>query len=1157
MNDLAAVSSFTSLCDVLIPVALKGWSSEAASRSILEKWFIFCVVWSVGGAVDSHGRQLLDQCLREIDPKVMPSRSIYEYFIDPNTNEFKLWSAKVTKVCTTASTAFHNIVVPTIDTVRNSFILDSLADGGYRVLVTGARGTGKTLIAKSFLQRQPARTQHITIGLSTTTGSNFVQSIIDASLEKRTKGTLGPQIGSDKLVVFIDDFNMPKKTSEESPFQPPLELLRQLIDYGGWYDRAKCSWQKVVDTQLLCAMAHSTGGREVISSRTQSRFFVMNCVEYETKQTVSIFRSLLECKLPLFPDTIKALFEDISKATMVVFSAARTKFLPVPGKAHYVFDLRDLLRVAHGMCLVNSSGHEIQTKEGFLDLWIHECMRTFSDRFVDDCSKDEQQFWEVLADVNKKQFSYNINGEDEILQSAPVFSHLALVDDPRKDDSSPPYRAVTKMPVLQKCLTQYLNDYNDGGSFIPMSLVLFNDAMKHICRIQRVLHLERGNMLFIGVGGSGRESLTRLAAFITGYTFFKIEASQKYRRREFLEDLKVLCIQCGVENKRILFFLKDADIKDEIFLEDISSLLSSGEVHGAFGKDDIVAACDGVRKDALLEGIEETEDSLWRFFVERVRKNLRVIIALSSIGPALSSRIQSYPALMNCAIMNWFNPWPQTALEQIATRQLQDMEDQSSPLSANLPKCFASIHHRSASASEDMIRVVGRFNYVTPTNYLELIRTFKKFYGLKGNELNAQKAKLSGGLHKLQAGRDQVATMRIKLEKKQKIVAESQRNCENMLEKIMLDKRHTEQQKRTVEIESEKIAAEEKECSKIAAEAEADLAIALPALKNALDQVDKLDKSSIAELKAYANPPTAVEKVLSCVMILLENPTDWANAKRVMGDTNFLSNLKSFDKDDVNGNILAKVGQYVKLPSFASTEITKVSKAAGALCAWCHAIHLYAGVAKQVAPKRARLKAAAESLFEKQSDLKNAKDALESATSKLTSLKQRYDQSVEEKNKLAQEATVLGGKLDRAEKLVSGLSLEYDRWKSSIEELKTRTVSLLGDILVSSAFLSYGGPFETSFRSKLLTEWISVVQSHEIEISKDYSLTYCLGNDHDVQTWNEQGLPKDSFSTENALIISSSNRWPLIIDPQGQANRWITAMLGDSLKVLDMKNGIK
>ena len=1135
LNDVAALTSFTQLYGVLLSSwhKMKRSISGDTKKILTEKLFIFCLAWTIGGALESNSRKLLDRHLRALESKLMPTRSIYEHYIDFEKDEFVPWSKMLDSVPTNTDIHCHAIMVPTINTVRHSFILSSFADNGHRILITGERGTGKTAICQSYLQKLPPQSDHTSIGLSRTTTSNFLRSFIGASLQKISKGIFGPRSGLQQLIIFLDDLNIPEKTSEESPSQPPLELMRQYIDYGGWYNTSTCSFEKIINTKILCAMAHPTGGREIISGRTQSRFSILNCSEYETKELVTVFSSLLRSKLSFLPDNIMGAIDNIADATVMVFKRIRKEYLPIPGKVHYKFDLRDFLRVAHGMCLINRETSDFQSKDDLYSLWQHECVRTFSDRFVDDSEKDMKRFLRIMDEVQRKHMEYTLD------ESVPAFSPISQVYQRCKDND-----------LFEKQVTKNLVDYNESGSFIPMSLVLFQDAVNHLSRIQRVLMLERGYMLFVGLGGSGRESLSRLAAFASGYEFYRIEASPKYKRKEFLEDLKDLSMRCGLDDKQVLFFLKDTDIQEEAFLEDISSLLDSGEVHGCFGKEDVLAVCDGVRKDAAEAGLHDSDNStsLWMFFIERVRKNLKIIMAFSSIGHTFPSRIESFPALMNCAVVNWFNSWPTSALEQIASKQVQELF-----LQDKLPCLIASLHNVAARIAVEMKSSVQRCNYVTPTNYLEFIRIFQNIYMTKGTDLTTQKEKLSGGLKKLQQASDQVASMRVALEKKQIIITESQETCESMLKQIMVDKHRTEVQKQAVKTESEQISLEERECSIITQDAKADLTIALPALQQAFAEVDKLDKSSMTELKAYANPPTAVEKVLSCVMIFMDKPTDWASAKRSLGDINFLTDLRSYRKDNVKPAILLRVSKFVASPQFAPSEITRISKAAGALCSWCHAIYTYSNVSKDVAPKRERLSVALESLAEKQTALQNAICVLEQATAKLTHLEQKYDESVKEKNKLAQEANTLEAKLDRAEKLVNGLSSEYTRWTHTISALKDHSECLLGDVLVASAFLSYAGPFEASFRFKLIAEWTEIVKRNGIQISTEFSVKNVLSNDKDIQSWNNQGLSKDAFSTENALIITNSNRWPLIIDPQNQATKWLLNMYGDTLKVLDIK----
>ena len=157
-------------------------------------------------------------------------------------------------------------------------------------------------------------------------------------------------------------------------------------------------------------------------------------------------------------------------------------------------------------------------------------------------------------------------------------------------------------------------------------------------------------------------------------------------------------------------------------------------------------------------------------------------------------------------------------------------------------------------------------------------------------------------------------------------------------------------------------------------------------------------------------------------------------------------------------------------------------------------------------------------------------------------------------NALRAEAADLADKLERADQLVNGLSGEYTRWQAAIGGFRKSIEDLVGDCLVATAFLSYAGPFDTVYRDRLVSEWLAKVTELALPFSPGFSFVKFLAKPTDVREWNLLGLPADDFSTENGVVVTRGTRWPLMVDPQGQANKWIRKMEEkNSLSVIDLK----
>jgi dynein heavy chain, axonemal len=135
-----------------------------------------------------------------------------------------------------------------------------------------------------------------------------------------------------------------------------------------------------------------------------------------------------------------------------------------------------------------------------------------------------------------------------------------------------------------------------------------------------------------------------------------------------------------------------------------------------------------------------------------------------------------------------------------------------------------------------------------------------------------------------------------------------------------------------------------------------------------------------------------------------------------------------------------------------------------------------------------------------------------------------------------------GKKLVRANQLIGGLGGEKTRWEQFSRELGQQFIDLTGDVLVAAAIMAYLGPFTAVFRQNQARDWVAKCKKALIPCSENPTLGGTLGDPVQVRQWNIDGLPTDSFSCDNGIIIFNSRRWPLMIDPQGQANRWIRNM---------------
>merc|ERR1711871_1881629 len=135
------------------------------------------------------------------------------------------------------------------------------------------------------------------------------------------------------------------------------------------------------------------------------------------------------------------------------------------------------------------------------------------------------------------------------------------------------YEPGGSLDQVRPLVEEFLNKHNSDFPAKKMELVLFNDALEHLLRINRLMEMPRGSGLLVGVGGSGKQSLTKLSAYISRSSCKQIVLTKTYNKNSFLEDIRTLYTSAGHMCKSTTFLFTESEIKDEVFLENLNSIL--------------------------------------------------------------------------------------------------------------------------------------------------------------------------------------------------------------------------------------------------------------------------------------------------------------------------------------------------------------------------------------------------------------------------------------------------------------------------------------------------------------------------------------------------------------------------------------------------------
>ena len=393
------------------------------------------------------------------------------------------------------------------------------------------------------------------------------------------------------------------------------EIVRQCLDESGCYNLDKPGeWRVFADMGYIGAMVHPGGGRNDIPHRLKRQFNLINVTMPSLGAINNIFGSIMSGRLSTISPfhAVSAQVGDavgkLTEATIELYQRTANKMLPTPAKFHYSWNMREISRVFGGMFMADRK--TITDDVYLIRLWRHECERVFSDKLINAADKE----WEnktilaVIEQVYGKDIAARVSGQCYFVNFMlePVFDDEGICHDERPQS----YEYAEDLdPVRTKALA-FQDQFNEENKVGKLELVLFEYALEHLMRISRCMCQDRGSMMLVGVGGSGKQSLTRLASFIAGNFIFQISITKYYSVSNLFEDIKVLYKRAGLQGKPVTFIFTDAEVKEENFLEYLNQILATGEVSNLFPKDEMVCTPSNTRAAAFQSVCLQPSDCL-------------------------------------------------------------------------------------------------------------------------------------------------------------------------------------------------------------------------------------------------------------------------------------------------------------------------------------------------------------------------------------------------------------------------------------------------------------------------------------------------------------------------------------------------------------------
>ncbi|KAF2010197.1 cytoplasmic dynein-like protein 1 heavy chain 1 [Aaosphaeria arxii CBS 175.79] len=1117
-------------------------------EAYLSKKLLVALVWAlVGDCPLSERKKFGDQIVGLTDVELPPlteSSSLIDYDVKPDKADWSLWQNEVPNMeVNTHSIIQTDVVIPTLDTVRHEDVLYSWLAEHKPLLLCGPPGSGKTMTLFSALRKLP-NMQVVGLNFSSATTPDLLIKTFEQYCEYK-KTLNGVQLTPTQigrwLIIFCDEINLP--APDHYGTQRAISFLRQLVEQNGFWRTSDKTWVTLDRIQFVGACNPPTDAGRTPMALRFLRHSPLIMVDYPGEQSLlQIYGTFNSAVLKIIP-TLRGYSDALTKAMVQLYLESQKRFTP-DIQPHYVYSPRELTRWVRG---VYEALRPLETLpvEGLVRIWAHEALRLFQDRLI---AEEERKWTEECVNRVALEHFPTID-QDKALGGPILFSN---------------WLSKNYVPVERDQLRDFvkarLRTFCEEEVDVP--LILFNDVLEHVLRIDRVFRQPQGHLILIGVSGSGKTTLSRFVAWMNGLKVYQIKVHGKYSGEDFDEDLRNVLRRCGCKGEKICFIMDEANVLDSGFLERMNTLLANAEVPGLFEGDEYASLMTAIKEGAQRQGtILDSQEELYKWFTEQIVKNLHVVFTMNPPEEGLSSKAATSPALFNRCVLNWFGDWSDQALYQVGSELTTsvdlDRPNYSAPDSIpvayrglSLPpthresvvNAMVYVHHSLHAFNARLLKQQNKKTYLTPRHFLDFVAQYVKLYNEKREDLEEQQRHLNVGLEKLRETVEKVRDLRVSLADKKTQLEKKDAEANEKLQRMLKDQQAAEQKKTNSLQIQEQLAVAEKEIASRRDVVMHDLAAAEPAVLEAQKSVQNIKRQHLTEVRSMQNPPSGVKLALEAVCTLLGHKIDsWKTIVSIIRRDDFIASIVQFNNERQMTAALRKRmrNDYLSKEDFTFEKVNRASKACGPLVQWAEAQVNYSDILDRVGPLRAEVDELESKAQATKDQAKETEIEILNLEESIARYKDEYAALIRETEAIKSQMTTVQFKVDRSVRLLDSLSSERGRWEESSKSFDSQIDTIVGDVLVAAAFMAYGGYYDQQYRKTMTEDWYHHLSLSGISFKTPNPITEYLSTADERLSWQHNSLPVDDLCTENAIVLKRFNRYPLIIDPSGRVTDFL------------------